>query len=285
MLFAFLEYEPIVRVHLGPLAISPHGVGIAVGFLAGAWLMRPSARARGFTDEQIYALLLRAILGAILGARIAYVINHLGEFDSPLEWLAVWRGGISLLGGIAGGVLAAIPVVRRAGLSVWQGLDATAPGLALGIAIGRLGDLVVADHLGKPTDFVLGYVCPAAETASPCVAPVGQAVHQPALYDLISAALLVGLLLWLRRTPRYDGFLALVFGAWYGTGRIIEDFFRIDVTHGTGLTGSQWAAVAAVVACLYALVFVRRTPWRSGRAGDAAPAPTAEPAVEPSVER
>jgi prolipoprotein diacylglyceryltransferase len=139
-------------------------------------------------------------------------------------------------------------------------MDAAVPGMALGVAIGRFGDLIVGDHLGKRTDFFLGYVCRGTDTASPCMAPVGQAVHQPALYDIISATLLLVVLLWLRRTPRYAGFLTLVFGAWYGIGRIIEDFFRIDVTHGTGLTGSQWAALVTVLVCLYSLVVLRHPP-------------------------
>ena len=73
------------------------------------------------------------------------------------------------------------------------------------------------------------------------------------------------MLLRLRRKPRYDGFLTLFFGAWYGTGRFIEDFFRVDVTHGTGLTGSQWTALTVTGLCLYCLLVLRDTPWRSGR--------------------
>jgi prolipoprotein diacylglyceryltransferase len=69
----------------------------------------------------------------------------------------------------------------------------------------------------------------------------------------------------LRKTTRYDGFLTLVFGAWYGTGRFIEDFFRIDETHGTGLTGSQWTAVTVLTLCLFCLVVRKDTPWRSGK--------------------
>ena len=266
-MLGFLHYDPLVRVHLGPLAISPHGVGTAVGFLAGARLMLPTARRKGITDVQTYAMLTRAGIGALIGARVAYVINHLGEYASrPWNAFAVWKGGISLIGGITGAILLALPVMRRARLSFWKVMDAAVPGLALGIAIGRIGDLIIADHLGKPTTFFLGYVCPSVETGSPCRAPVGHAVHQPALYDFIAVSILLVVLLLLRRTPRYDGFLTLFFGAWYGTGRIIEDFFRVDVTHGTGLTGSQWSATAVVIACLALLVFVRRTPGRSAPA-------------------
>jgi hypothetical protein len=137
--------------------------------------------------------------------------------------------------------------------------------VTLGVVVGRIGDLVIADHLGKPTSFFLGYVCPRVKTSAPCLAPVGQAVHQPALYDLFSAGLLLMLLLRLRRHPRYDGFLTLTFGVWYGIGRLVEDFFRVDQTHGTGLTGSQWTALVVLSLCLYALVVRRDTPWRSGR--------------------
>ena len=266
MVTGFLDYTAIVKLHLGPLTISPHGMGIALGFTAGAYLMLPAARRRGITDVQVWSMLTRAGIGAIIGARVAYVVNHFGDYTNPIDWLRVWAGGISLLGGIAGAIVAALPVMRRERLRFWTVMDAAAPGLALGIFIGRIGDLIIADHLGKPTHFFLGYECPSVETGSPCRAPVGQAVHQPALYDFVAVGILLIVLLHLRRTRRYDGFLTLAFGAWYGTGRIIEDFFRVDVTHGTGLTGSQWSATAVVVTCLYLLMFVRRTPTRFGLA-------------------
>jgi phosphatidylglycerol:prolipoprotein diacylglycerol transferase len=146
-------------------------------------------------------------------------------------------------------------------------MDAAAPGMALGILIGRIGDLIVADHLGKETKFFLGYKCPAlsVDTASPCnghgvgLNVPGMVVHQTALYDFILVIVLLAGLLWLRRTPRYDGFLLMVFGVWYGGQRILEDFLREDVRH-LGLTGSQWTAVATILVCLFGLAFVRRTP-------------------------
>src|SRR5689334_1943639 len=98
-MLALISYDPIVKLHLGPLAISPHGIGIAVGFLAGALLLRPETRRRGISDQQVYALLTRAAIGAVIGARVAYVMNHLHEYSNPLEWFEVWHGGISLLGG------------------------------------------------------------------------------------------------------------------------------------------------------------------------------------------
>ena len=264
MLAAF-TYEPIVHIELGPLNISPHGVGIAVGFLLGARLMLPDAQRKGISEDAVYTVLIRAAIGSLIGARFAYVLNHFGDYtDDPLGVFKVWEGGISLLGGIFGAILLALPVARKLRLHAWRMLDSAAPGLALGILIGRTGDMIVGDHLGKPAsgDFVLGYECvPQYDTASPCL---GDVVHQPHLYDLFFVTILLFLLLWLRNRhaehPKYDGFQILVFGACYGVARFIEDWFRIDETHGLGLTGSQWTSVATTLVCGAWLLFVRRTP-------------------------
>src|SRR3546814_6689216 len=100
--------------------------------------------------------------------------------------------------------------MRRERLSFWRLMDAAAPGLALGSLIGRIGDLLVGDHLGEPTDFALGFRCTDQDTASRCVAAVGEGVHQPALYDMANAGTLFVALLLLRRRPRWDGFLIFV---------------------------------------------------------------------------
>lgn len=255
-----IAYDPIVRIEVGPLDLSPHGIGIAVGFLCGAALMLRAAEKKGISEDHVYSILLRTLVGSLVGARLAYVLNHFSDFESPVEVLQVWKGGISLLGGIIGGILAPCLWARRHRISFWQATDAAAPGLALGIVVGRIGDLIVGDHLGTTTSFFLGYRCPPAvvETASPC--PPGVVVHQTALYDLLLTAVLLGLLLWLRRRPRFDGFLILTFGAVYGAQRLFEDFLREDVRR-FGLTGSQWTAAVTILLCLYVLLVRHRTPW------------------------
>jgi phosphatidylglycerol---prolipoprotein diacylglyceryl transferase len=275
-----ISYDPVVHIDLGPVSLSPHGMGTAAGFLAGARLLIPRTRRIGIDDDDVYALLTLAAVGAIVGARLAYVVNHASEFASVAEVLRVWEGGISLLGGFFGAIAFAMPAMRRRRISFWKVMDAAAPGMALGVVVGRVGELVVADHLGKPTDFFLGYRCPPAgvETAFPC--EPGSVVHQTALYDLVLTAVLLAVLLRLRRTPRIDGFLVMVFGAWYGAQRVVEDFLREDVRR-LGLTGSQMTALATVAVCTAWIAFVRRTPaW--GR-WDEAPVPAVAAASEPNA--
>jgi phosphatidylglycerol:prolipoprotein diacylglycerol transferase len=270
---AAISYEPLVRIEIGPLSISPHGIGIALGFLIGARLMLPAAKAKGIKEEDVYPLLTLAAIGAFIGARVAYVINHVGDFESPLDVFKVWQGGISLLGGFIGAILMAMPAMKKRGISFWKIMDASTPGMALGVVVGRVGDLIVGDHLGKPTDLFFGYRCPGldVDTASPC--DPGVVVHQTALYDLLLTAVLLGVLLFLRTKPRYDGFLIMTFAAWYSAQRIFEDFLRDDVRR-LGLTGSQITAIILLLVCGGWLLFGKRTPGWGRWDGDQPGGPT-----------
>lgn len=278
-----LGWEIIPRINLGPLAISPHGIGIALGYLAGAQLMVRRSRKLGGPDENdIWNTLFWALLGAILGARLGYVFGHLSEVtsdgDDILGIFRIWEGGISLLGGITGAVLAALPYMMKKNMGFWRTIDLAAPGLALGIVIGRIGDLMIGDHLGKPTDFALGWKClgsadgtePIGARAyhllvldgrSPSLGCYDVTVHQTALYDLISTSLLLALLLWLGRTARNRGLLTIVFVIWYGVMRVITDFLRVDKRY-LGLTGSQLTALTTVLVCAYLLARFRGAPPR-----------------------
>lgn len=293
-----LEWSILPRIELGPLAISPHGIGIAVGFLAGAQLMvRRSKRFGGPDESDIWNCLFYALVGSIVGARVGYVLGHLSEVtnggEDPLGVFKIWEGGISLIGGITGAVLFALPYMLRNKMGFWRTMDLAAPGLALGIVIGRIGDMVIGDHLGKPTDFALGWRCsgeigggdPVAagvyrealeRGTPPSLGCFDLALHQTAIYDFFSTLVLLGVLLWLGRTARKPGFMILTFTIWYSAMRVITDFLRVDRRY-FGLTGSQLMTIVVGVACLALLARYRGAPPRWAQA----PAPPETPPQGP----
>ncbi|MEO2105382.1 MAG: prolipoprotein diacylglyceryl transferase [Actinomycetota bacterium] len=282
IVIAALTWPILERIPLvGGLEVSPHGISIALGVLLGAEVMRRRARRRGVArrvgpdpDRTVEALLVRAVIGGIVGARFFYVVTRLDQFPDPLGWFTVWHGGLSLLGGITGAVLAGLPYVVRRRLSVRLVLDSVAPGLALGIFIGRIGDLVIGEHLGGRTDFVLGWRCSGAlrDAAAPYPwpGPTAQgcfdvAVHQTALYDFLLGGAVFATLLVLERRPRFDGFFMAAFVLLYGSGRLVTDFARAADKDLIGmLTGSQVTAlltIAAVIGWITVSKPARRTPW------------------------
>ena len=294
----------------GSFAISPHGLGIAIGFMIGASVLTRIGPERIVPDDvtadpeelaerrakvraDYEKMLFWALIGTIVGARLFYVIAHFSEFDGIGDMLAVWRGGISLLGGIAGAVLINLPRMRGLGYGFFPIMDPAVVSIALGVAIGRVGDLIIGDHLGKPTSWLLAWqyhggtlappfrcandVCSATlqngavETITRTGAKLvdaqgrllaqGVGVHQTALYDMIGAWLLFALLWKLANKPRRLGVLTLTFGLWYGATRVIEDFLRIDKRF-FGLTGSQWTGLTVAVICAATLLAWAATEGR-----------------------
>jgi phosphatidylglycerol:prolipoprotein diacylglycerol transferase len=272
-------------------AISPHGLFIAIGFMIGAMLLTRLATQRGISEEHIQTIIFWCLVGAIIGARLFYVLAHFSEFDNLGQMLAIWRGGISLLGGIAGAILINVRRLRRYGYRFFQVVDPGAVAVALGISIGRIGDLIIGDHLGKPTSWLLAWKYSGGTLAPPfnCADEVCQAglqgdhlekvtrtgatlydakgailaqgvgVHQTALYDMILVGLLFGFLWYLHKRPRREGVLTLTFGLFYGCFRLLEDSLRIDKRFGP-LTGSQWTALVVAVLSAAILVWWRFHP-------------------------
>jgi len=302
-LLAEVGWPVIDRFRFGDtFAVSPHGLFIAIGFLMGAWIVTKLLVQRGVSEEAANSVVFWSLVGAIVGARVGYVIAHVSEFANPLQWLEIWKGGISLLGGIAGGTIANAVSIKRKSyrLRFFQVADAVAPGLAFGIAIGRIGDLVIADHLGRPTSWLLAWTYHGGTVAPPfhcenevCQASLqgghlqilerggsrlldeagnviaqGSGVHQAALYDMLLAWVLFGVLWFFSSKDRREGTTALLFTTWYGCARLLEDSFRIDKRFGP-LTGSQWTALTVVVVSVGILVWwavtkreARTTPAR-----------------------
>lgn len=316
-ILASVGWPVLDRIRFGnAFALSPHGLFIAIGFMIGAWLLGKIGPKRGIPAEEVNAIAFWSLIGAIVGARLFYVIAHYSEFGSFVDTFKVWNGGISLLGGIAGATLINVPRVRRRGYTFFQVADAIAPCLALGIAIGRIGDLIIGDHLGKPTSWFLAWtyhggilappftcangVCQAGlqgnhlevitragvtlRDATGRVIGQGAGVHQTALYDMILVWGLFALLWHMQKKPRRAGILTLTFGLWYGLERILEDSLRIDKRF-FGFTGSQWTALAVVIISSSLLIWWAFHPLPPAEEG-AAPGSDDEPseAVDPPVD-
>ncbi len=254
-LLASFTYDPMQR--WGP--VSPHGVGTALGFFLGAWLMAHRAEPKGIPRSEVYNAVTWGAIGAIIGARGFYVLGHLDEFDSVRDMLAVWEGGLTMFGGFIGGLVLGLGYLKRKGFNIPVALDAAAPGFVVGVIIGRVGDIFIADHLGRRTDFALGFRIPDAPIAPgygpPTYVP-GAVVHHTALYDLAGALVLLAFLYLLQRRTLRTGTLFAAFAVWYGIQRFFLDFTRnreLIESVLFGLSGSQWAGLAFALSGAVAL--------------------------------
>ena len=91
----------------GLLRITSYGLMLAVAFLVGTWLALREARRLRLDEDRLVSLILVVLVAGVLGARALYVLEHIEEFrGSYLSVLALWQGGLTLYGGIVGGIAA-----------------------------------------------------------------------------------------------------------------------------------------------------------------------------------
>ena len=250
-----INLDPMLQV--GPLEIAWHGLMTAVGMGVGAAVARRYADARGLSWDELSMTIIVTVLSAIVGARLLYLAEA-GDLG-PGDWLGT--RGFSIYGGMIGGALAAVLYLWRRALGPGY-LDALAAGFPLGLAVGRIGDLVSGEHYGGPSDapWAVRYLHPAAE-----VPQTGVAYQSGALYEILLGLVIAVLVLRLQhRLTRPLELLWVVIGS-YGAGRFVMFFFRDDSSSATlGLSFSQLISLALVAAAAGGWAWSRHR-WPGGR--------------------
>jgi phosphatidylglycerol:prolipoprotein diacylglycerol transferase len=213
-----------VLIQLGTFELRSYGILVALSFFLALWLSSREAKRSGLDPALVHDFAFYALLGGIVGARIYYVVfsNPAYFVQKPWEIVALWHGGIGIIGALLGGFLAALWYCRKKQLSFWRFADTLAPGVALGQAAGVIACLLNGDSYGKPADvaWAITYTDPRA------LAPLNIPLHPVEIYEM-AAYLLVFLLVWQTRGKyKTPGFAFLTYVAGYGAARFAVEFFR-----------------------------------------------------------
>ena len=232
-----LPYHSFYFWKLGPVTIQSYGLMMALGFLAGTWIL--ARQFKGKTEkEHAYNLAIIAIVAGVIGSRILYFIENPGELSSFWIFFHFWEGGLSWFGGFLGGLIGCLAYIKLKRLSFWNVADKMAPALAIGHAFGRIG-CILGDggHVGKVTTMPWGFD----------VNGLGVGRHVTAWYELIGLLILFGVLMAMRKKKPYTGFIFQSYLMGYGLIRFVSDFFRTDPTY-FGLTIAQFTSIAIFLA-------------------------------------
>ncbi|MCP9774159.1 prolipoprotein diacylglyceryl transferase [Cyanobium sp. WAJ14-Wanaka] len=230
---AFTSPGPLV-FQLGPFALRWYGLLIALAVLVGLAVASRLAKQRSIDPAQIADLLPLLVLGAVLGARIYYVLLEWRLYSGDwLSALAIWRGGIAIHGALIGGSLATVLFCRWRKLPFWSLLDVLLPAVVLGQAIGRWGNFFNSEAFGLPTNL------PWKLTIAPAIARNAgfwnnSTFHPTFLYESIWNIGVFLLLLQLFRLAKKDriqlpaGAVSCVYLIAYSAGRVWIEGLRID---------------------------------------------------------
>ncbi len=124
---------------IGPLELGTFGVMAALGFLAAYLVFRAEVKRLGLQLKLSSELLVAAIIGGLVGARVNYALEYWDVLLTDPVGILWSRYGFTWYGGLIGGALAVIVVliIRRQKLGPYA--DAVAPAIALGYVFGRAG--------------------------------------------------------------------------------------------------------------------------------------------------
>jgi prolipoprotein diacylglyceryl transferase len=241
---------------IGGVPIYAHGFFLCLGMLIGLLVLMLEARRRRWPKEELVPIALAAFVGGMIGARVSLLFFY-GASAAPaaLSLFALFDPRIgpgSILGGLIGAYIAGYIASRAIG-KAGCACDAFAPAIALGTAVGRIGDFLVAeDGMGKATTLPWGVPAPG----------IDYLVHPTPLYDAGFNLIWFGVLLLLRDRPSMqDGNLLKLGLAGYALFRFCVEFVRNNPVVALGLTGPQYICLAL----LAGLGLYYRRRWSSVR--------------------
>jgi phosphatidylglycerol:prolipoprotein diacylglycerol transferase len=244
---------------LGPFLITWHGVFAVLGILAaarlGLWLLSKDGVDVSHGADGVAWM----VVVGLIGARLLYVWENYKLFSGQLGRIfLLTEGGISQWGGLFGAMLGAYIWARRAAISYWKVIDAAGAATMIGLAIGRIGDVINGEHHGTPTTLPWGveYVNPNT------LGQPGLVVHPEVAYEMILTLVLLGLLLPFHQRLKArlpDGVLGLIYLGLYGLGRFFLSYLRTDPAVFAGLRQAQLASLLMFVIAVVAIpVLMRR---------------------------
>jgi phosphatidylglycerol:prolipoprotein diacylglycerol transferase len=267
-----LVIDPIIftfKIGNITLAIHWYGLLISIGIFVAAWLTEKEMARRGGNPYVVWEVLLWAVIAGVIGARLWYVAGDIlgGNtrfLENPLTIINTTLGGLHIYGGLLFGGLVVLFYTHRKKIDMRLMMDAVAPGLLIGQAIGRIGNFINQELYGPPTDLPWGipiqaqYRIPPFNDLSQYPEETTR-FHPTFAYEMLWNFLAAGILLWASR--RFGKRLkpGTIFAGWLilaGFGRVVIESFRPDQPTFPGTSLSYSRLVAALMGISGVLVLL-----------------------------
>ncbi len=252
-----------IAFSLGPLVVRWYGLAYVLGFVCAAAIIYFVAKRwkLGMSEDNLLTLMVCAIVGVVLGARIGYVLFYGDGYylSHPLEILAFNQGGMSFHGGLVGLLIGGAVAARITRIPFLTLADLGSIAAPIGLFFGRCANFVNGELWGAPTDGPLGVVFGGAAGMMPR--------HPSQLYEAVLEGLVIFCVLFAlsrKRPPRPQGTFLGAFLVLYGIFRFLIEFVRepdvqLGYLWGGWLTMGQVLSAPLIVAGIALLIYAART--------------------------
>jgi phosphatidylglycerol---prolipoprotein diacylglyceryl transferase len=242
---------------LSELPIYSYGAMLCLSLIVGWFLTLRLAERDGLPRDTMANCYFVTAVGALVGARLLYVVTNFGEFESMADLLNVRRGGMVAYGGFLGGFVASWVFLRVKRLRLLPWADVAVPSLASGLLITRIGCYLFGCDFGKPlSDGAPGWLkrlgtfprwadgtLPDGSGSPAWVQHVNERgllpdsaaslpVHPTQLYESLAGLFLLGFVFWVRKRQTFRGQVFFAFTFAYGSIRFLLEILRDDTERG-----------------------------------------------------
>ncbi|MDQ7056293.1 MAG: prolipoprotein diacylglyceryl transferase [Persephonella sp.] len=215
-------------IEIGDFTVHTYGVLVALGLIVSYLTALYFGKREKIDTKKIDNLFTFTIIGGIVGARIAYILEHPDQFKSFFDYVAVWKGGIDWFGAFIGGASVLLILLKKYSISPLKAGDVAGISIIVGHAIGRVGCTAAGCCYGKPVppdspfkDFAITF--PHHEHSS---APAGIPLYPTQPAEAVGNFLIFLFLLFIYRKKRFDGQIFSLYLILYGLERFLLEFWR-----------------------------------------------------------
>lgn len=276
--------NPRVAFQIGNITVEWYGLIIVCAMILGLLYVCWQGKKVNISSDDGVELFLWIIPLAIIFARVFYIFP--GRIDEYFPWnswddfvnaIAIWHGGITIIGGLFGGILGGIffTLRHRKQTNFLNVADLVCVPLLMGQIIGRLGNFVNQEAFGLPiTDARFQHFPFAVYITDPSgVSPEFQAevnANTPGyfcatfFYEMVwnLIGLIMVLTFWHKgKNKKYPGLMIIFYFFWYFTGRLWLEFLRLDAVPVTKVACAIVIPISFLIGALYVVYRISRTSY------------------------
>lgn len=251
----------------GFVKIHFYGVTLALAVLS-AWAVTVKRATEYSIALQVAeSVVFWVIIGGFIGARLWHVLTA-WEFyaANPVQVFMIWNGGLAIYGAILGGLLVLLLSAKyyQAEQSIYDLLDWLVPGVVLGQAIGRLGNLFNYELFGYPTNLAWKMFVP--ENFRPETYQLVNFFHPLFLYEFLAC---VAIFLFLKKISSWQkngkklpaGTLFFSYLLLYNVVRFLIELLRVETTIWSGIRLNLAISLMLVlVSSLWLFLHLKKKP-------------------------
>ncbi len=224
MYIDFPNISPIA-LSIGPFNLRWYALAYLFGIII-AWVLTSKNIKKydlGISNVQLDDLVFYTTLGIILGGRIGYVCCYGDNYfiKNPLQIFAIWNGGMSFHGGIAGVIFGLFYFSRVNKFPFLKITDIVALYVPIGIFLGRIANFINGELWGRITTVPWAVKFPSGGYFPRHPSQIYEALFEGAFMFIVLS------ILWKKEYVRKNhGIISACFLIIYALSRISMEFFR-----------------------------------------------------------